>query len=224
MTSLLPPNATDLERAVEMLIGARIDDIRVPLRDLWSAEDCPEELLPWLAWALSIDQWDPAWPNNIRRARVGAAIAIQRIKGSAQSIRDVVASFGGNVELREWFATTPPGIPHTFNLLVALGGQSAEVPSAEFIEAVIAEVSRTKPARSHFDFVLAVPMRGTIGMRAVARPMVFARLDLSAPEGPPHAVATPLGLLLAITKTPSGFDPSPAATPLGLLLSLTKAP
>jgi phage tail P2-like protein len=179
--TLLPPNATQLERALEAATGKRIDDIAVPLRDLWSAQTCPEHLLPWLAWALSIDQWSADWPLHVRRARVAAAIAIQRIKGSAQSVRDVVASFGGDVVLREWFQTVPRGVPHTFDLLVTLGGQSADVPSAEFIEAVIAEVARTKPVRSHFIFTLAVPARGAIGLRAVGRAITVHRLRAVAP-------------------------------------------
>lgn len=181
MTSLLPPNASDLERALELLVGARVDDIRTPLRDLWRAETCPEALLPWLAWALSVDQWSPDWPLHIRRARVAAAIAIQRIKGTAKSVRDVVESFGGSVVVREWFEQTPPGDPYTFDLLVTLGGQSDQAPSAAFIDAVIAEVSRTKPVRAHFDFTVGTGFRAGIGLRAAGRPCVAARLPLAAP-------------------------------------------
>lgn len=176
MTSLLPANATELERALEQLAVDRIGDLSVPLRDIWSAENCPADLLPWLAWALSVDQWSSDWPLHIRRARVAAAIAIQRIKGTAQSVIDVIASFGGNVLIREWFEQTPPGDPYTFDLTVTLGGQSDEVPSAEFIDAVIAEVARTKPVRSHFDFTIGLALRAPVGLRAVARPVTAARL------------------------------------------------
>lgn len=179
MTSLLPPNATTLERALETLARERMAQIAVPLRDLWSAQRCPEALLPWLAWALSIDQWSTDWPLHIRRARVAQAIAIQRIKGSAKSVSDVVQSFGGGVVMREWFETG--GVPHTFSLLVSLGGQSDDVPSADFIDSVVAEVTRTKPVRSHFTFTLAVPARARLGLRAVARALVVHRLQAVAP-------------------------------------------
>ena len=181
MTSILPPNSTALEKALEALTGLRIDAIGVPLRDLWSAENCPEALLPWLAWGLSIDQWDAAWPLNIRRARVAAAIAIQRIKGTAKSVLDVVASFGGQVVVREWFELDPPGIPHTFELTVSLGGQGGVTPSADFIDAVIAEVARTKPARSHFTFTVGLGAVGRIGLRSVARTMIHTRISCLAP-------------------------------------------
>lgn len=176
MTSLLPSNASELERALEQLSVDRLGDIAVPLRDIWSAEHCPEALLPWLAWAVSVDQWSSDWPLHIRRSRVAAAIAIQRIKGTAQSVTDVIASFGGDVIIREWFEQSPPADPHTFDLTVTLGGQSDDVPSAEFIDAVIAEVARTKPVRSHFEFTVGLSIRAPIGLRAVARPVTAARL------------------------------------------------
>lgn len=180
MTTLLPPASTALERALELLAQIRVDGIETPFRALWSPQDCPEELLPWLAWALSIDQWDAAWPLNIRRARVASAIAIQRRKGTRKSVTDVVNSFGGNVVIREWWEKTPPATPHTFSLTVSLGGQSDAVPGADFIEAVIAEVARTKPARSHFDFTVGLSARGRIGLRAMGRAATYARLPCLA--------------------------------------------
>lgn len=181
--TLLPPNTSALEQALEQLTGARIADLRSPLRDLWSAETCPEHLLPWLAWALSVDQWSPDWPLNVRRARVAAAIAIQRIKGTAKSVADVIASFGGAVTLREWFQTDPPGDPHTFELLASLSGHGA-APSAAFIDAVVAEVERTKPLRAHFTFTLALDVAGGIGLAGGAQPAVIARLLCTAPAAP----------------------------------------
>lgn len=186
MTGLLPPNASALERAADAVIQARIGALPVPLRDLWSAQDCPVALLPWLAWSLSIDQWDAAWPEHVQRARIASAIAVQRIKGTRQSVADVIASFGGNVVLREWWQKTPRGVPHTFDLTVALAGDQGQAPTAEFITSVITEVARTKPARSHFTFSVAVNFAGGLGLRGVARPMIYARLDLFASAAPPN--------------------------------------
>lgn len=184
MTALLPPNATDLEKALEMLAAIRDGDLDVPLRDLWSAQDCPEALLPWLAWALSLDAWDANWPVNIRRARIASAIEVQRRKGTVISIRDVVASFGGIVGMTEWFDQTPPGTPHTFELLVALAGDGSGAPDPAFISQIIDEVSRTKPVRSHFTFTVAGDAQGRVGMLGVARAMTFARISADAASAP----------------------------------------
>ena len=177
--TLLPPNATALERAVEASM-ARLADVPVPLRSLWNPDTCPVDLLPYLAWALSLDSWSSAWPETIKRARVRQALAIQRRKGTASSVRDVVASFGGSVALREWWQTTPPGDPHTFNLLLNITDDAGAPVDAAFVDAVIAEVYRTKPVRSHFTFSQALNATAGIVPVSAARPAVFTRLTMTA--------------------------------------------
>ena len=183
MTSLLPAGSSALERALELLAELRLADIKTPLRDLWNPQTCPEDLLPWLAWALSIDSWDANWPVQVKRARIAAAISVQRRKGTRQSVVDVVQSFGGEVRFEEWWQQDPPGVPHTFHLTVAVGGQGA-APTALFIDQVIDEVSRTKPVRSHFDFVLAGGALGGIGLIGAARALIFSRLSFASQAAP----------------------------------------
>ncbi len=103
--NLLPANATHAERALARAIVAR--PLPVDITALWDADRCPTALLPWLAWALSVDEWKAYWPEAVKRARVRTAIAIQRRKGTAGSVRDVVAAFGGSVLIREWWQLQP---------------------------------------------------------------------------------------------------------------------
>jgi phage tail P2-like protein len=179
MNSLLPPNATASEQAVEATT-ARIADVPVAIDNLWNPQTCPENLLPWLAWGLSIDSWKSYWPIEVKRARVAAAIEIQRHKGTAKSLHDVTESFGGSVELTEWWQQSPRGIPHTFAMVLALSGQGGEDASAEYVDDVIGEIERTKPVRSHFTFTQGVVASGRIGVAAYARPVVYRRLQLTA--------------------------------------------
>lgn len=186
--TILPPSASDFQRALEATISERLN-VPFPIRDVWSARDCPERFLPWLAWGVSIDEWGTDWPEALKRSLIADAIPIQRRKGTAKSVRDVVASFGGSVAIREWWQTTPKGAPYTFSLVISLG--QAGIPiTAEFVDQVIAEVRRTKPARSHFTFTQALSARGDIGLCAVARPAVYARLRCGATEAPAIALST----------------------------------
>lgn len=178
--NLLPPNATGLERSLAR-VSARIGEIPVPIRSVWNAITCPVDLLPWLAWALSIDNWSSDWPENVKRERVRQAIAIQRRKGTAASVRNVVQSFGGSVALREWWQLAEPGEPHTFNLVLVLSDQDGQFASAAFVDTVIAEVSRTKPVRSHFTFTQGLSGVARVGLIAVVRPATYARLTCIAP-------------------------------------------
>lgn len=176
---LLPPNAAPGTRSIAASM-ARISDVPVPLRELWNPYTCPLELLPWLAWALSIDAWKSYWPEAVKRERVAQAIAIQRHKGTAQSVRDVIASFGGSVDLREWWEQEPQGVPHTFDMSLTLSGEGGTEATAEYVDDVIAEVSRTKPVRSHFTFTQGVNAMCSIGVFAVARAVIYRRLSFAA--------------------------------------------
>lgn len=178
--SLLPPTASKLERAIEAAT-ARLMDIDTNLRKLWSPSDCPENLLPWLAWALSLDSWSSDWPIGIKRERVRRALEIARSKGTAASVRAVVQSFGGQVALREWWQQNPPADPHTFDLVLTLNGEGGQPATARFVDAVIAEVQRTKPVRSHFTFTQGLSAAGAVGLVAAARAANYVRLSLSAP-------------------------------------------
>ena len=179
MSSLLPPNSGPAERALAEL-AKRISAVPIPVPAMIDPDTCPESLLPFLAWALSIDSWKSYWPLHIKRARVRNAIEIQRRKGTANSVRQVVASFGGTVEISEWWQTTPPGIPHTFQLVLAMGSASSEETSAQYVDDVIAEVERTKPVRSHFTFTQGVEAVGRIGVLAVVRPVLYRRMQFEA--------------------------------------------
>lgn len=174
--SLLPPNATRLEQALESA-AARAADLPVPLRQLWNPDTCPVELLPWLAWSLSLDGWQPYWPERVKRQRIKSAIEIQRRKGTARSVREVVASFGGGLALREWWQTQPPGKAHTFDLVLTLG---AGVPNtAEYQQDIVDEIDRTKPVRSHYTLTVGISAQGGLGLLGAARPITYRRLQFS---------------------------------------------
>lgn len=203
--SILPPNATGLERALELVAASRIDGIASPLRSLWDPATIPSRLLPWLAFALSIDEWDPTWPIAVRRARVAAAIDVQRRKGTLSAVRSVIAALGGQARIVEWWQTTPKGDPYTFTVELALPSDGTAPPRASLVNSVTAEIERTKPLRSRFNLVLAVNAVASVGLRAVARPATFARLSVRA--GADTAPIPPGGLTLRNSALSLGGDP-----------------
>lgn len=176
--SLLPPNASALERAVAAAEARilRMIMLHALLKDPYR---CPEKFLPWLAWELSLDTWDSDWPLHIKRQRIASAIDIQRHKGTAGSVRDVIESFGGSVVIREWWEIQPHGPPHSFELLLILSGRPGVQASAKYVEDVIAEVNRTKPVRSYFTFTQGAEFEGQIGLVGAIRPAVYRRLQLT---------------------------------------------
>jgi phage tail P2-like protein len=178
--SLLPPNTTPQERSLETTLS-RISDVTVPLRSLYRPGEIPLDQLPWLAWQLSVESWKPYWTEEVRRARVRNAMKIHRQKGTAKAVKDVVAAFGGAILLREWWQKTPMGEPHTFDLVMTLTGAGGQSATAEFVDDVIAEVTRTKPVRSHFTFTQGIETQAAIAVVTAVRPVIYARLNLTEP-------------------------------------------
>lgn len=88
--SLLPANSTTFERALS-LSSARFNPARI-LPTIWNPFTCPAALLPWLAWALAVDEWDYGWPVEKKRAVVAAAIAVHENKGTPSAIRTSLAA------------------------------------------------------------------------------------------------------------------------------------
>ncbi|MDO9607218.1 MAG: phage tail protein I [Brevundimonas sp.] len=174
---LLPPNATSVELALEALTR-RVDAIPVPLRAIRLATECPADILPWLAFERAVGSWNPNWSLAIKRNVVAQAISVARKKGTADSVRQVVQAFGGQIALREWFQQDPPGDPHTFQLILTLNGEGGEPASAAFVDEVIAAVERTKPARSRFTFTQGLTAEGGLGLAGGARPAAYRRLQL----------------------------------------------
>lgn len=93
LATLLPPNATAAEHRIEQAT-ARLGSLPVTLRELWKVDTCPDNLLPWLAWALQVDVWDPAWSDETQRSVISGAIDVHRRKGTMWSIKRALANAG----------------------------------------------------------------------------------------------------------------------------------
>lgn len=117
--SLLPRNACDLERQAAQAL-AQIQRVPIPLRQLWNPDTCPTELLPYLAWSLSVDRWDSKWLESTKRAAIRASYVIHSRKGTIGALRRVVEPLGYLIEVVEWWQTVPEGEPGTFALKVGV--------------------------------------------------------------------------------------------------------
>lgn len=152
MSSLLPHNATTLEHALAH-VGAKATDLPIILRSLWNPETCPLNLLPWLAWAWSVDDWDDNWTERQKRDTVGQALAVQRIKGTTGAVKRALGALGIPVRIQEWFNQTPAGAPYTFRLLLDV--DQAPLTKTD-LGRLLDVVSNTKNLRSHLESVLII--------------------------------------------------------------------
>lgn len=161
--SLLPgaPHA-DAERkpmgvfAID-LTCSRLGHVPFSINSIWSIDDCPTALLPWLAWTLGIAQWDADWTEAQKRQALRENYTRHLIKGTKQSVLNVLADGGyPNAQIREGINQFRyDGMYHysgiishqstghwAYYTIVLSGGDPA--PSAE----LLARIERTAPARS----------------------------------------------------------------------------
>lgn len=116
---LLPGNSTPLERQAAQAL-AQIQRVPIPLRQLCNPNTCPVPLLPYLAWAFSVDRWDSNWSEATKRAAIRSSRYIHAHKGTIGALRRVVEPLGYLIEVLEWWQTVPEGVPGTFALKIGV--------------------------------------------------------------------------------------------------------
>ena len=82
--SVLPSHSTKMERALETA-GLYVGSFAVD-PEHWDPDTCPEAMLPWLAWALSVDVFDSRWPVETRRNMIRSSIEVHRLHGDTRRI------------------------------------------------------------------------------------------------------------------------------------------
>lgn len=143
--SLMPPSATIVERAMEMA-AARIESVPTPARHMWNPQTCPAQLLPWLAWAFSVDEWDTTWTEAQKRATIAASYNVHRRKGTIGAVKRALGALGLDIQIVEWFQETPKEDPYTFR--IALGSGAEGAPQDKLLK-LLAVLNSAKNLRSH---------------------------------------------------------------------------
>lgn len=183
MTRLLPPNATPFEIAVDAAI-ARLGDVDVPIDQLRDPMTCPLQLLPWLAWGLSVDHWNPDWTEARKRSVIAASINVHQHKGTRGSVEDALKSLGAPAIITEWWETSPAGVPGTFALKVRVNDRADDVTfSATFISDLLAAIEATKRKSQHLSFSLAADFEDDLVFAASINALAKVEADLSLPMG-----------------------------------------
>jgi len=190
--SILPPNSSPAERALEAAIAAGRADLS-PVGQLMNADTCPAHLLGWLAWAFSVDVWQDDWSEATKRAVIRAAITVHRLKGTRGAVVRALMPLGFATEISEWFEYG--GAAHTFRV-DAYGGDvfaAGLTVDTDLLERVTYLVEAVKPVRSHFTLRVGV----SFGTDLTLRSHLGARQTVTTPVTPTvpaRTIATPINL------------------------------
>lgn len=115
---LLPDNSNAVERALSASDHRTLSAPHWLIRAVWSPDDCPAHLLPYLAAAWSVDEWDPEWSESTKRRVIRESPDIHRVKGTKGAIRRAVEALGMGALIEEWFDYG--GAPYSFRMSVRL--------------------------------------------------------------------------------------------------------
>lgn len=155
--SLLPPSSRAWLRYTEAGT-ARLSAITVALRTLWTPTASPVDLLPYLAWALSVDRWDKDWPAERKIAAIQRSYWLHRRKGTRAAVRRVVEDMGFSATFAEWFEVGDE--PGTFRLEVDVNDVGLTSKTLNELNRLINDA---KPVSRHMSQMnIAVKVRGDI--------------------------------------------------------------
>lgn len=148
--SLLPPNASALLRALESSFKGSFD-LPTLNRYVVNPDLAPAHILPWLAWALSVDDWSDNWSETIRRNVIKASIEVHRKKGTIGALKKALEAFNyTNIKVQEWFEYG--GDPYFFRVFFDVVEPGFDINILPQVQKVI---ENTKNARSHLESLKA---------------------------------------------------------------------
>lgn len=146
--TLLPPNSTDPERALEQVMG-HVGDQPIDIRTVKSGDTCPLDLLPWLAWENAIVYWNTDWTEEQQRGVVDSAAVVNKTRGTPGAVKSALSSLDVMADLIEWFNDSPKGAPYTFRLVI----HGNNITDDE-VRQIVAQVTGVKNGRSYLTGVM----------------------------------------------------------------------
>jgi len=175
--SLLPFNATAQERALEAAT-ARISDVPVLVRESWNPQTCPESLLPWLAWALSVDSWDEGMTLAQKRAIIASSFMVHARKGTRWAVLQTFDALAVQAAIVEWWQQTPAAAAHTFRIDLETTPDGMTDALVDILEA---QVNAVKPVRSWFTIRLMARASAPLYLGAVTHDLVTTTIYPQTP-------------------------------------------
>ena len=174
MTAITPRPAGSAEERLDAAAAERQRTYDPSLPELaWDPDSIPEEFLPLLAWAHSVDEWNPAWDVSARRDAVQGAVDAHALKGTAAGVRGVLERVGAQYTYEERIG----GARGTARVVIHNPG-SIRISDAISLESLI---DSHKRGTVHMTVELQAGLRGEIPVAGGVGAAMFVSFDLEVP-------------------------------------------
>lgn len=158
---ILPTGTTALELHAEQA-SAEVSAVSVPIRTLWDPDTCPLPLLPYLAWAFSVERWDDQWDEDTKRSVIRGSYMLHRRKGTISALRQAVEPLGYLISVTEWWQNGKT--PGTFEMEIATLDTGITPEMYTELERVISDA---KPCSRHLTrLTISLETRGQLPVAA----------------------------------------------------------
>ena len=148
--SLLPINVSELLKDLENS-SLKATTLEALNRYVTNHDLAPDNILPWLAWAVSVDDWSDNWSLAVKRNVIKASINVHKKKGTIGALRSALEAFNyENIAVEEWFDYG--GDPHFFRVFFDVTKPGFDVGILPQVQKVI---DNTKNVRSHLESLKA---------------------------------------------------------------------
>ena len=144
--SLLPSSASKLQHALEASALRASQLPIVGIRQVWNPNTCPENLLPWLAYAFSVDNWDSNWTEAQKRQIIKDSLYIHQHKGTIGAIKKALQSLGYKISVVEWFQNG--GDPYTFQIKVGVPDTGITNDLYDSVDRIVRDTKNVRSALS----------------------------------------------------------------------------
>ena len=148
--SLLPINASQLLKDLENS-SLKAISLEALNRYVTNPDLAPDNILPWLAWAVSVDDWSDNLSLAVKKNVIKASINVHKKKGTIGALRSALEAFNyENIIVEEWFDYD--GDPHFFRVFFDVTEPGFDVGILPQVQKVI---DNTKNVRSHLESLRA---------------------------------------------------------------------
>ena len=164
---LLPAAAGEVERRLDDVAAVRNAAVPADLpAGVWDAARVPAEWLPVLAWALSVELWDPDWTDRQKRASIATAASQHAVKGTPAGFRRVLDRLGAVYDYAENVAVAEGGalVPAPFSVVITIHNSASLLLDDQ--AAVRAQLDQARRASVRYDIRVHEGLRGAIGLAA----------------------------------------------------------
>lgn len=204
--SLLPENASRLERAFEQAFADMLGDIEAPFPELLDPQRTPPAMLPYLAQDRGVMEWDGEASTELLRRTVANVWPIRRLAGTRRALVLAVDELDYDAEVIAWY-DSGAYFARPYNVEVIAEARDGAVINRRVVEQMLRNLDYAKSERDVLQLTLL--LRQSLGFRIAGAvgPTLVERDD--APDGrtfPAPPIASTLKIAGAIAPAITQSD------------------